>query len=967
MSLFDGRSLPTVWGIGVVLVERECGLAAIENMVKGSRGTGSRGLVITGGIATGKTTLLRAYVDRAREAGALSLYGVASRVERHVPFGVLEQLFHSPDLPQAGAAGAANWLDQAARSLSGRGTAPAGQVPASVLRGLWQLLRDLLDQRPLVIAVGDMQHADEPSLRCLLYLVRRLRSERLHVVFTEGTGLDAANTLLRSEFLREPSFRQIRLAPLSKAGVVQMLAAHLDEQAAHDLAPAFHEASAGYPMLVRALIDDLCGGGPQVFPEGGEAGESFRRAVQRLLLQYDPPVIEFARAIALLGRPVPPSVLGRLLGTDVGTAHQAVAALTLAEILVDGRFRHRMFQNAVLGGSPTARRALHRRMAQLLHNEGAPARDVADHIVAAERLEEPWAVPILREAAEHALAHDEVGTGIDYLRVAYEICEERQRPRIVSMLVDAEWRVDPATVLRRLHEFDTSGAGESCGARLNAALNTTTPYLLWHGRLEEAADLTGGPPAGGETAESLGGLATSRLWAAYLYPGVFQTGPMECGTTEGGAIGGGAVEGGAVEGGAATCLEPDCVPVPLNPDLQSVGRLAMELAHGNEPSALADAEGILQRSRLNPRTLAPLTAALAVLVYNDRLDTASFWCDALLAEATERRSPTWHALLSAQRALISLRQGRLAEADGHAETALRLISAEGWGVAVGLPLAVRVLAATAMGDPARAKASLDVPVPEAMFRTRMGVHYLAARGRYHLATGRSHAALSDFFACGKLMRDWGIDLPAVEPWRSGAAEAYRSLGKPRKARALADEQAALLRPGHRRARALTLRSQAATRDPETRAARLREAVDLFQACGDRLGLAYAVMDLSRAVEALGDPVEARLLARRATALARECRAPVQAADAWSERPAPARPASQGLPPARIMAALSGAERKVAALAAAGHTNREISEKLSITISTVEQHLTRIYRKLKVKRFDLKSVLHHTDLEGLWLG
>jgi DNA-binding CsgD family transcriptional regulator len=51
--------------------------------------------------------------------------------------------------------------------------------------------------------------------------------------------------------------------------------------------------------------------------------------------------------------------------------------------------------------------------------------------------------------------------------------------------------------------------------------------------------------------------------------------------------------------------------------------------------------------------------------------------------------------------------------------------------------------------------------------------------------------------------------------------------------------------------------------------------------------------------------------------------------------------------------LSDAERRVAALAAQGQTNREISRRLFVTVSTVEQHLTRVYRKLGVaRRMDL---------------
>nr|ADU56066.1 hypothetical protein CA37-43 [uncultured organism CA37] len=48
------------------------------------------------------------------------------------------------------------------------------------------------------------------------------------------------------------------------------------------------------------------------------------------------------------------------------------------------------------------------------------------------------------------------------------------------------------------------------------------------------------------------------------------------------------------------------------------------------------------------------------------------------------------------------------------------------------------------------------------------------------------------------------------------------------------------------------------------------------------------------------------------------------------------------------AKLTDAEQRVAALAAAGNTNRQIAESLFITVSTVEQHLTKIYRKLNLR-------------------
>ena len=63
-------------------------------------------------------------------------------------------------------------------------------------------------------------------------------------------------------------------------------------------------------------------------------------------------------------------------------------------------------------------------------------------------------------------------------------------------------------------------------------------------------------------------------------------------------------------------------------------------------------------------------------------------------------------------------------------------------------------------------------------------------------------------------------------------------------------------------------------------------------------------------------------------------------------------------------ALSVAERRVADLVATGHRNREISKLLHITVSTVEQHLTRIYRKLRIpNRAALRAKLGDDSEEG----
>lgn len=57
-----------------------------------------------------------------------------------------------------------------------------------------------------------------------------------------------------------------------------------------------------------------------------------------------------------------------------------------------------------------------------------------------------------------------------------------------------------------------------------------------------------------------------------------------------------------------------------------------------------------------------------------------------------------------------------------------------------------------------------------------------------------------------------------------------------------------------------------------------------------------------------------------------------------------------------VAELTYSERQAATLAASGLFNREIAKRLHITTSTVEQHLTRAYRKTGTKRAGLRTWL-----------
>jgi DNA-binding CsgD family transcriptional regulator len=386
---------------------------------------------------------------------------------------------------------------------------------------------------------------------------------------------------------------------------------------------------------------------------------------------------------------------------------------------------------------------------------------------------------------------------------------------------------------------------------------------------------------------------------------------------------------------------------------------------GREPrEGLADAvASILRGAHLDEMSMDTVESALLALTYGERPDAAGPWCDLFGVEASARRAPSRQARLAAIRAEIAIRQGDIAGAAHHARLALEIIPLSSWGVAAGGPLGALVVALTAMGRYEEVHELLDWPVLDAMFETRHGLHYLYGRGRYSLATGHAALALRDFELCGELMTRWELDAPGLLPWRTDAAEACLRMGQPEHARQLIETQLAACGPLTPRAHGMAMRLLAAMSETRHRPMLLRKAGDLLQSAGDRYELAKVLSDLADSYRALGEYRRAGMIGGRAQAVARDCQAEplVRALARDGGKSEAEAPAADGAPD-EMTAVLSDAERRVAVLAAAGYTNREIAGRLYLTVSTVEQHLTRAYRKLNIAgRADLPSSLERGTL------
>jgi len=900
---------------------------------------------ISGPMGIGKTELVHNFAQRAATDGVQVFGAIASRAEFAVPLGLIGQLFAGAQLP-------AETADRVAKLLNdgipggGPGGPWADEVRPWVLRELYSALGELTAGRRTVIAIDDIQYAEASSLLFLLYLARRLRSTPLLLIITEQTSVHPPDPFFHAELLRQPNCRHIRLAPLSEAGVTDLVHEHTDAATAEEFGHEIYRISGGNPLLVRGLLEDLISGPAQ---DGDEyaVGDGFARAITSCLYRCEPLILDVARALSVLNGPKPITLVGGVAGHPVRCTEDAVAMLAESGLVRCGWFRHAKAQAAVAGAMTAYELVLlHSRAALLLYESGAPTAEVARHLIAARDRAEPWMTTVLVDAAEQALAEDDGPFALDCLRFAEQTnADGRHTEAIQWLMLRAEWRTDPSAAGRRAASYLTSAAEHGARSQILAVKS-----LFWCGQPAEAVTLLERLWKSAESfdAQTAAELRDTQLWMSFFYPGLDRPGVSRHRPPE--------PFGGASPAGT-TLLNRSFT------QFDAFEALTAAVYDDGCADAVALAEQLLQCSRLSETTVLPVMLSLAMLVNPDEQPRARYWCE-LLGEAAAGRGQTWNGLLSAARALVALRQGDLTATLEHSRVALRTITPKGWGVAVGLPLATSVLAMTAMAQFSEAANQLNVPVPEAMYQTPFGLMYLQARGRCYLTARHYHAALKDLQACGDLMAAWDLDLPAFVAWRSDAAQACLGLGLQARAHELLADQLAMLTPRMVRTRGVTLRVMAAMEEPGKRCALLETAVEDLRSSGSRLELAHALADLSEVYFTQGEQSQARRTSHWALKLATECgdellRRRLTAGTSGATQAFPT--INVPLAPDRVVE-LSEAERRVAALAARGLTNRQIARKLYISVSTVEQHLTKAYRKLQVKsradlpRLELDSLL-----------
>ncbi len=647
-----------------------------------------------------------------------------------------------------------------------------------------------------------------------------------------------------------------------------------------------HELSAGNPLLVRALIDAHRG--------SADTGSAYSEAVQRLLHRYGSPLREVATAIAVLDSDVTTEAVAIVAGVDPLEAEASTGRLADAGLVAGVRFRP-LAAAAVLGGLRGPEKVrLHVRAAEVKHARGLSPVDVARHLVAAGEAQPDWALPVLVAAAEQVMLGDDIEFATRCLKLADSVSTATwERQTISQLLAKITWRVNPAAAaphLKSLREAGSLDRSDRIGlARQSLWLGDRDTFEHAFAALEHDVE-----PLDPRTSAEL-------VLAGYWHYGVSTT------TAD-----------------------------AADPWLHTGNTLASMWRTGGTEAASACAERILQNCRLSDTSLEALATAILALAHDDKADRAEGWCTSLSEEAEYRGAITWKAMLDAILASLRLRRGDVGGAVELATRALGMLDAPNWGVAIAHPLGTLLIAHTAAGAFKDAAAVLRHPLPDAVWGTLGGVRYLRARAQFHLATNRGLAAVSDLQQCRRILREQDLELPTILPWQADLAEANLGLGNTALAVELAKQQLAGAGPADAYSRGLALRILALAGDAAARPGLLNRAAESFKASGDRLELAKTM----RTINQLSQRAERGSSLVKAVHVPRQGRARPPAAPRPVPRPEPAAASASA-------SVLSEAELRVAELAVDGRTNRQIAATLYITVSTVEQHLTRVYRKLGV--------------------
>ena len=890
--------------------------------------TGPVAVLIEGEAGIGKSTLWHEAMAMAEAAGTRVLVSRPIQSEAQLPFTTLGDLLSPviedllPQLPgsQSRALQVIFRLTEQVEPLDHRALALA----------FLGAVRLLASDKPLMLAIDDLQWLDPASAQVLVFGLRRLQTEPVGVMAT----LRSVKRMPELWSALSRSYRSERVRALSLGAMapdeVEIL--------------LVREAKGALPRPQLQMIARACGGNPyfalQILstvaaaPPSKLTGralpipDSLRALVRDRLANLPEGSREALLAISALAQPTM-----RIVGAVLGDAARSASGLSRAAhaqvIEVDGeriRFAHPLLGSVLYAEVPKAdRRDMHRRLAevvddpqervlhlalgtegpntvvadlverqaQALFEHGAPAA-AAELFQHARRLSEPGAVEdMVRRLLANGACHLELGD-VGRARALFEEAAAIAprgplRAEALRRVARASFHSENWVATQPLLTQALGQAGED--RRLRADIELDLAYALYVSGDTRAAARQANVAL--ESAEALGETSLARALAV-------------SGTLDFFA---------GIEGWRTKLERARTFPGPFESD---------------------------------PVQFRPSIALGRALMYADEPAEARTHLTAGLARAQEMGDEFALPYVHVQLAQLEARAGRWDLSEQHALAAMDGAEQAGQLDVRAAALHVRGFLRCCRGEEAPARADLQESA-EVARRTGSQItlaHARRALGLLELSWGRPAEAMEHFDRLAESVRALGIVEPGIVRGEPDTVESLAALGQFDRASEVLDAfEDAGRATGRRWALAAASRCRAlllaAGGDAEAATARAEEAVEAFSALEEPFELARTHLVAGLIQRRSKQKLAAREAFSRAERLFEDLGASRWAARAAEEAARTGRRTTEG-------GELTETEQRVADLVAKGRSNREIADELFMSLSTVEVNLSRVYRKLGVK-------------------
>jgi len=900
----------------VQVIGRDAELSRIEAFLDAIV-DGPAALVLEGESGMGKSTLWNGCLAdaRAREWRVLSIRPVEA--EARLSFaGLADLLEGTRDVFEALPGPLSAGLEVALLRAEPTGPPPE---PRAVFAAVLAVLRETSARDPVLVAIDDVQWLDGATADALRFAIRRLQDESIGLLLAvRGTGdglpLDVAHGI------RDERVTRLAVEPLYEDDLAELLRVRLDATLPRPSFKALCEMSGGNPFFAleiaraalqgdrratgltlpvpRNLRDDLVRDRLGTLQSSVQEALLFAAACSRPTVQ----MLEAATGVSPLEPKLVKAVAAGIVDIDDGMI----------------RFTHPLYGSAIYAeASREHRHRVHRRLSEVIDDPEERAR----HLALAASGPDAVASEALEQAATRARARGSPAA-------AAELCGLAER--LAPADDDGQRRLRAARAEYQLAAGDAASALELLGWVADASPagpERAAALLRWARALASTDDLRGAVDALSSALREERTDRSTRSSILALRSHVLAS----CGDLPS------ALEDAEEAVRLAERAAPPTVAAALMALLSVRGWLGRKIPRDRMRRVL-QLEGSFEPASVADR---PTFVLAQVLVRTGNLDEGRRICDGLLEAANLIGDEDSAAILHAELANVELLSGAWRQALGHCVSAAALAPRRS-------VLGVRALAEAHLGEVDTARADASGALADLQRSGRVEEELLAhsALGALELSLGNPSDARVHLGRAWELHRRWGIGEPAAFPFVADHVECLLELGE-------VEAAYEIVRWLGERGRALDRAWALAV------ASRYRA---ILAAAGGDFPSAFADLEIAlHEQERIPSPFERGRTLLTLGSVRRRARQKRPAREAldealeifeslgarlWADRTRSELARIGGR--RAVLGELTEAERRVADLAAAGRTNREIADTLFMSVRTVEGHLSHAYAKLGIR-------------------